>query len=151
MSLKRVCLSLILLASTATGCTRNESYMNFFAENYVKLVLAVGQHDAGYVDAYYGPEAWMDEAEALQKPLDVIAEEADALIMALEGIRTSGRSEMWMLRHQYLLRQLQALTARVAMLQGTPFRFDEESKALYDAVAPTCALYRHGSQLRDQR
>ena len=111
--------------------------MNFLAENYVKLVLAVGQHDAGYVDAYYGPEAWQAEAEAAQKPLDAIAEEADALIGALEEMKTSDRSEMWLLRHQYLLRQLQALNARVAMLQGTPFRFDEESKALYDAVAPT--------------
>ena len=111
--------------------------MNVLAESYVKLVLAVGQHDAGYVDAYYGPEAWQAEAEAAQKPLDAIEEEANALIMALEGMRASGRNDMWLLRHQYLLRQLQALTARITMLQGTPFRFDEESKALYDAVAPT--------------
>ena len=29
--------------------------LNNIAEPYVKLVLAVGQHDADYVDAYYGP------------------------------------------------------------------------------------------------
>jgi len=29
--------------------------LNDIAEPYVKLVLAVGQHDADYVDAYYGP------------------------------------------------------------------------------------------------
>ena len=28
------------------------------AEDYVKLVLAVGQHDADFVDAYYGPPEW---------------------------------------------------------------------------------------------
>src|SRR5206468_12979210 len=28
--------------------------MNAIAEQYVKLVLAVGQHDADYVDAFYG-------------------------------------------------------------------------------------------------
>ena len=28
------------------------------AERYVKLVLAMGQHDVSYVDAYYGPPAW---------------------------------------------------------------------------------------------
>ena len=31
------------------------SPMNTIAERYVKLVLAVGQHDADYVDAFYGP------------------------------------------------------------------------------------------------
>jgi hypothetical protein len=43
------------------------------------------------------------------------------------------------LRHQYLARQLEALRARASMLTGTRLKFDEESKALYDAVAPTHA------------
>ena len=29
--------------------------MNDVAERYVHLVLALGQHDPDYVDAYYGP------------------------------------------------------------------------------------------------
>ena len=33
---------------------------------YVKLVLAMGQHDADYVDAYYGPAEWKKEAEAVE-------------------------------------------------------------------------------------
>jgi hypothetical protein len=41
------------------------------------------------------------------------------------------------LRHQYLSRQLDALRARIGMLSGKKLRFDEESRALYDAVAPT--------------
>ena len=35
----------------------------------MKLVLAVGQHDADYVDAFYGPPEWRKEAEAAKKPL----------------------------------------------------------------------------------
>lgn len=46
-------------------------------------------------------------------------------------------AELWGLRRQYLARQLAALRARVAMLQGKRLTFDEESRALYDAVAPT--------------
>jgi hypothetical protein len=46
-------------------------------------------------------------------------------------------AEMWALRRQYLTRQLAALRTRVAMLQGKQLTFDEESLALYDAVAPT--------------
>jgi hypothetical protein len=32
--------------------------MDSLAEQYVRLTLAVGQHDADYVDAYYGPAEW---------------------------------------------------------------------------------------------
>ena len=41
-----------------------------------------------------------------------------------------------MLRRDYLKRQLEALRARVRMLEGAKLTFDEESQALYDAVAP---------------
>jgi hypothetical protein len=41
------------------------------------------------------------------------------------------------LRHQYLIKQLGAMRARTSMLSGTKMTFDEESRALYDAVAPT--------------
>ena len=41
------------------------------------------------------------------------------------------------LRREYLARQLQAVDARLRMLAGERFTFDEESRALYDAVAPT--------------
>ena len=42
------------------------------AERYVKLVLAVGQHDADYVDAFYGPAEWRKEAEAVKMPLATV-------------------------------------------------------------------------------
>ena len=43
--------------------------MNAIAEQYVKLVLALGQHDPAYVDAYYGPAEWKSEAESRKRPL----------------------------------------------------------------------------------
>ena len=48
------------------------SALRSVAEQYVKLVLAVGQHDADYVDAFYGPAEWRTEAEAAKKPLAAI-------------------------------------------------------------------------------
>jgi hypothetical protein len=53
--------------------------MNSLAEQYVRLVLAVGQHDADYVDAYYGPSEWRTEAEAQKLPLAEIASRAATL------------------------------------------------------------------------
>ena len=49
----------------------------------------------------------------------------------------TGNVELARLRPEYLRRQLEALRARVRMLSGTKMSFDEESQALYDAVAPT--------------
>ncbi|HEX9689807.1 MAG TPA: hypothetical protein VGB47_12140 [Thermoanaerobaculia bacterium] len=109
--------------------------MNEVAPAYVKLVLAVGQHDKDYVDAFYGPADWKNEAEAMKKPLEAITSDAEALISRLERLPQPS-DEMGQLRRSYLTRQLQALSARVAMLRGKKLSFDEESRALYDAVAP---------------
>lgn len=112
------------------------------AERYVKLVLAVGQHDADYVDAFYGPAEWRKAAEAGKMPLAAINQQAETLekdiaAVPAEGGPVASDAELWGLRRQYLARQLAALRARVAMLQGKRLTFDEESRALYDAVAPT--------------
>ena len=113
--------------------------MNTVAESYVKLVLAMGQHDAAYVDAYYGPPEWKAEAEQQKRSLEAIDAEAARLFEQLGEPRAVEPStdEMEVLRHQYLRRQLASLRARVRMLSGTKLTFDEESAALYDAVAPT--------------
>jgi hypothetical protein len=107
------------------------------AERYVRLVLAVGQHDADTVDAYYGPPAWRTEAEQAKRPLASIATDAAELASALDAVTLAADvEEIVQLRLAYLRRQLGALRARVEMLEGKKLSFDEESKALYDAVSP---------------
>ena len=118
------------------------------AERYVKLVLAVGQHDADYVDAFYGPAEWRKQAEASKTPLAAIDSQAAAVEadLAKTGVTAASakapkpqekaEAELWSLRRQYLARQLSAMRSRIGMLQGKKLTFDEESLALYDAVAP---------------
>lgn len=106
------------------------------AERYVKLVLDVGQQDEGYVDAYYGPAGWQTAAAARKRPLDQLASEAAALQTWVRGVDVAGANEMVRLRKEFLDKQLGAVAARIAMLQGRKFTFDEESRALYDAVSP---------------
>lgn len=110
--------------------------MDRAAESYVKLVLAVGQHDPDYVDAFYGPPEWKVQAEAAKRPLADLRAEAERLVADLQGMPAPG-DDMERLRHQYLTRQLQSMVARLDMLSGRKLSFDEESQALYDAVAPT--------------
>ncbi len=114
----------------------SDGKMDEVAEAYVKLVLAMGQHDADYVDAYYGPAEWKDAAAKGKKSLDAIAAEAKQSRDVLEKIPASG-DELSRLRREYLSKQLSALEARVRIVKGERLKFDEESRLLYDAVAPT--------------
>src|SRR5256886_704920 len=123
-----------------SGGLRAAGAMNTVAERYVRLVLALGQHDPDYVDAFYGPADWKTEAEQQKKSLDAIGAEAAKLSVTLtETPITPGSadSDLRQLRREYLHKQLAALAARVRMLKGEKLKFDDESRALYDAVAPT--------------
>ncbi len=106
------------------------------AEGYVKLVLAVGRHDADYVDAYYGPADWREPSASAPLALDTILARARALLETVEASAGGDGDEMVELRRRYLATQLRSLVARVEMLGGARSTFDEESRALYDAVAP---------------
>jgi len=110
--------------------------MNDAAERYVKLVLAMGEHDSDYVDAFYGPAAWREEVRATRPTLRfihaaalVLREELESLAMPADPLES--------LRLIYLRRQTDALIVRAEMIEGRRLRFDDESQALYDAVAPT--------------
>src|SRR5947207_4374969 len=123
----------------SSGSARAEDGMNAVAERYAHLVLALGQHDPDYVDAFYGPAEWKTQAEKEKKSLDAIGAETAELIATLAktpDAATSG-DEMLKLRREYLQKQISALAGRVRMLKGEKLKFDDESRALYDAVAPT--------------
>ena len=122
-----------LLLTAGIAC-RRPAAMDSIAERYVKLVLALGKHDADYVDAYYGPPEWKTGPPL---SLDQIRAEGAALTGALEAAPPApGREELKRLRHRYLLVQTKAVIARAEMLAGKVYSFYEECRALYDAVAP---------------
>src|SRR5438270_5259207 len=102
----------LLVACLAAGCgwpaTRPQvPSMNAIAERYVKLVLAIGQHDAAYVDSYYGPPEWKTEAEQRKRTLPEIDQEAQELIAAV-GLPpvAANPDDLDVLRQTYLRRQL---------------------------------------------
>ncbi|MCI0656642.1 MAG: hypothetical protein L0170_06170, partial [Acidobacteria bacterium] len=111
--------------------------LNASAEAYVRLALALGEHDPDSVDAYYGPKNWREEAKAQKKPLPAIAREAFHLMSTLNALDLDREKAMVKLRRSYLVHQLKALATKSELLQGKKLTFDQESKALYDAVAPT--------------
>ncbi|MGD1044394.1 MAG: hypothetical protein ABR936_03575 [Bacteroidota bacterium] len=113
--------------------------LNDIAEPYVKLVLAVGQHDADYVDAYYGPPEWQEEAKANKQTLDSILQAAIPLKTKLDELQSKRAEDIIQQRHQYLKKQISSLIARVEVLGGKKLSFDEEAKAYYDVEPPVFA------------
>jgi hypothetical protein len=134
----RCMLALLAMLGPVLAHAQAPSTMNSLAERYVRLVLALGQHDADYVDAYYGPPEWRKQAESARRPVSAIVTDAAALAKDLAAAAPpSSAEEIVRLRHEYLTHQVSALRTRASMLTGTKLSFDEESRALYDAVAPT--------------
>src|SRR5436305_2430008 len=125
----------VLCACASSTTTTAPESMNAAAERYVKLVLALGEHDADYVDAYYGPPEWRTDVKAKKESVDAIHDAAVALDKELRALPKPA-DDMLALRREYLARQTEALIARAEMLKGRKMTFDEESQALYDAVAP---------------
>ena len=126
---------LLACASRPSSPMPTPSPLDRAAEQYVRLVLAVGEHDSHYVDAYYGPPAWAEEAKAQKRALGDIGASADALVREVEATPVPSDALLAM-RRRFLATQLRALSARVRFLGGERMKFDAESQALYDAQAP---------------
>src|ERR1035437_6491733 len=138
-------LSLVTFLScdkTSNSATNNEleSKMNRIAESYVKLVLNVGLHDPGYVDAYYGPAEWKpaDSSVVVKDSVQIqkLFKESGRLLDSLDTLSNYKANEIETLRYKFLYKQLLAVRTRISMLAGAVFTFDEETKNLYDAEAP---------------
>lgn len=117
-----------------------ESSMNRIAEQYVKLVLNVGTIDPDYVDAYYGPAEWKPETKSSSISdsafIQNLYDEAGLLLDSLENLSNEDSDELLTLRYRFLYKQILAARAKLFMLAGGKFNFDEEAKALYDVEVP---------------
>jgi len=106
------------------------------AEQYVKTALAFRRYDDSYVDAYYGSIAWSNEAEARVVTLEELKAEAENQLAALQAIDISSDPEIVAARKDGLEKRLQALLLRMDMAAGSRLAFEDESRTLFDAVAP---------------
>ena len=106
------------------------------AQEYVRLVLTLGNHDKSYVDAYYGPAEWKTEAEADAASPAELASRAEMLLSKLpQDIEPA--SDLHTLRQHYLKTQLKAVAAHAHHIADASFRdFQREAKALYDTEPP---------------
>jgi hypothetical protein len=122
--------------------------LDALARSYVRLVLAVGRHDPDYVDAYYGPPDVKAGVEKESLSLAAIQAGAAGVLSSLRQGTVGSDDPLVRLRHVYITRQLESLIARVEILSGARLSFDEESRSLYDAVAPELGEEHFQSLLR---
>lgn len=106
-----------------------EQALNALARDYVGLILEIGEHEDGYVDAYYGPAEWRDQAKAGKRPLPQLLTAANALVAQLESSRASAPDRVQ--RKAYLIAHTRAAAARIRMLSGEKLSFQDEAEALF--------------------
>ncbi len=129
-------LYVIFLFFNTAAAQRKIITMNDIAEQYVRLILDIGQHDPDFVDAYYGPKEWQEASKKMKYELTALKDRTDAIVKRLKRIRVPKKDQSLTLRKTYLQKQLSAAYAKIEMLSGTKYSFDVEAKKLYDAEPP---------------
>jgi hypothetical protein len=128
--LRFVLASLLALGPAAATPAPARDSLDRIARDYVALVLEIGEHDDGYVDAYYGPPAWRAAAHAHPRGLAALETATAALTRRIETM-TAARGSLVRRRREMLHAQLDAARYRLAMLRGESGSFAEEARALY--------------------
>ncbi len=118
-------------SGTPQATTAVNQNMDHLAERYVKLTLLVGKHQDYYIDAYYGPSEW--QQQATKQPLPELLGLAKQLSTELAQFNAS---EAEQLRKAMLVVQTRSVVAFIEQLNGKKLNFDQESMALYDAKSP---------------
>ncbi len=113
-----------------------EARLNGLAERYVRMSLEIGQHEDGYVDAYYGPPEWAAEAEADPRSVEELITAADGLTADLEATPITDGDPMLAQRRRFLLAHVSAARTRLGMIQGERPAFADEAEALFGIRPP---------------
>ncbi len=114
-----------------------KSSIDTSAEKYVRLVLAIGQYDGSFVDAYFGPDEWKPAGEKLEVfPVDEFTGRISNLVREFDNLADMELSASEEHRLNWLNKLLVAVETKVEMIAGKVYDFDTEAKLLYDAKPP---------------
>jgi len=123
------------IAAMAAACAPAAPDMDAIAREYLLLELSMGRHDAGHVDAYFGPAEIADAAEQRAMTLDQVHDASVVLRARLQHVDTAGDA-MQAARVSELGARLVALETRIAINRGELLPFDQESLQLFNSTAP---------------
>ncbi|MEO5775249.1 MAG: hypothetical protein ABIQ32_14210 [Sphingomicrobium sp.] len=131
-SLGFACMALLALAACNKTPSHPNDSLNAVARDYVKLSLTIGEKEAGYVDAYYGPPELQAaaKADAAKASLEALSTRVDALKKRAQAFTSNGDG-MDVRRAKFLDAQLTAATTRLRMMRGEKLSFEDEAQGLF--------------------
>ncbi len=121
-----------LLLVAACGVGRTSDSLDAAARDYVELSLTIGEKEAGYIDAYYGPPEIQARAKAAAASLTPaqLMDRTDALLDRIAKL-TGDAEGLDARRARFLTAQLTAAKTRLRMLSGEKLSFEEEALGLF--------------------
>jgi len=158
-----------LIALVAAGCAsaggeaRGSMDMSLdgLARDYVRLALEIDAHESGYVDAYFGPEAWREEALRNPREKTQLKAEAERIMSGLGGYAAADSEQGQ--RAKVLLANVRSARFRLDMIDGKRVKFADEAESLFalrpelkplsafdDALARIEALVPGRGELRER-
>jgi hypothetical protein len=129
---KALIITLLPVASACATAPEPRDTFDAAARDYVVVQLAIGEKEAGYIDAYYGPAELQAEGTAMGRAesLEQLVVRVDALDSRIERLSASRPAEIAR-RGRFLQAQLTAARTRLRMLQGEKLSFAEEASGLF--------------------
>ena len=127
----------LLIAAAVAACAPKPPApdLNALAESYVKLMLEIGTHEEGYVDAYYGPPEWKAEAEAHPRSTAALKTAADELKTQVEAAEHAAANPAARRRAHTLAAYIASARYRLDMIDGARAPFMDEAQHLF-ALTP---------------
>ncbi len=101
------------------------------AREYVQLSLEAGEREDGYVDAYYGPEEWAQQAKRHTRTVEELRAAAVELRERAIAVDPATLDPLSIKRRAFLIGQLKAAEVRLAMHEGKRYPFDDEALGLF--------------------
>ncbi len=133
-------------SSQAAPTSAPDSAMDLISRDYVELTLELGEQEAGYVDAYYGPVEWANAAKAKPRDMRELGNGIVDLMLRLDALPPSDDA-LIEARKRFLSAQLEAALTRHAMMQDEVFPFVKEAKGLFGVTPEFAPLSSYDAAL----
>ena len=129
--IKHLAFAAVAVSLLGTAPRPKPTALDAIARDYVRLTLEAGEREPEYVDAYYGPPAWLAAAKVKPRAVARLQQDAGVLKARAEAVPPGKLTPLERQRRDFLIGQLTAAETRLAMKGGKRFRFDDEAEGLF--------------------